>query len=226
MSSDFTAEKIQRPVIDTETYNRYFEALIIGDRAGCTNIVDRLENRGISMLLLYENLFKPSLYQVGVFWERNRISVATEHMATALTETLMNRIFAAETLSRLRGKRVVIASIESERHFVGAKMVADVFETNGWDGYYLGGDVPTPSLLDFIQQTDPDLVGLSLSIYSNLPVLEKIVSKVQGTFKHLKVLVGGQAFQHGGEQLMKKRANLCFIPSLAILDKMLKQDAL
>jgi hypothetical protein len=42
---------------------------------------------------LYKDLFQKSLYRVGEVWEFNRISVAREHLATAITEGFLNLIY-------------------------------------------------------------------------------------------------------------------------------------
>ena len=41
-----------------------------------------------------------------------------------------------------RGKRVLVACVGSELHEIGARMVADLFEYQGWDSIYLGAAVP------------------------------------------------------------------------------------
>lgn len=38
---------------------------------------------------MYQDLVQRSLYEVGELWERGHVSVATEHLATAITESLL-----------------------------------------------------------------------------------------------------------------------------------------
>lgn len=185
-------------MIDTNIYNSYFESLIQGKRNDCRLIVEGLIHDHHSVEGIYSDLFQPSLYQVGEYWERNLISVATEHMATAITESLMilmqPGIFATERV----GKKAVIASVAGEYHQVGAKMVADIFEMNGWDGFFLGGNTPEKELIRFIDQNKPDVIGLSLTIYFNYPVLISGIQRIRHYFDDIPLIVGGQAFKWGG----------------------------
>ena len=46
--------------------------------------------RLVSIKIIYEKLFKISLYKIGELWEYNKISVATEHLASAIVESILN----------------------------------------------------------------------------------------------------------------------------------------
>ncbi|MDP2236140.1 MAG: cobalamin-dependent protein [Bacteroidales bacterium] len=190
-------------MIDVDIYNAYFDSLISGKRDECRIILNNLLEGRHSVEEIYSGLFERSLYQVGDFWERNLISVATEHMATAITENLMilmqPKLFATERV----GKKAVIASVAGEFHQVGAKMVADVFEMNGWDGFFLGGNTPEKELIRFIDNNKPDLIGLSLTIYFNLPTLISTMKQIRHHFDDIPIIVGGQAFRWGGREEIK-----------------------
>lgn len=47
-------------------------------------------------------------------------------------------------------------------------MVADILELRGWDSHYLGADTPKDALLDLLLTLQPDLLGLSVSLSSNI----------------------------------------------------------
>lgn len=137
--------------ISDTIFETYFQHLIKGDKMACMRMVDNLKSNQLAVEVIYTGLFQRSLYQVGEYWEMNKISVATEHMATAITEHLMIRLqvdlFATERV----GKKAVIACIANEHHQIGAKMIADIFEMNGWDGYFIGANTPTDELVRFIK---------------------------------------------------------------------------
>ena len=72
--------------IDESGLNRFIEALVAGQRGGCAAILDHYLKKQTPILEIYEHLFQPALYRIGDLWEANRISVASEHMATAIVE--------------------------------------------------------------------------------------------------------------------------------------------
>ncbi|MCG8549760.1 MAG: cobalamin-dependent protein, partial [Desulfobacterales bacterium] len=165
-------------------------------------------------------------YEVGRLWELNKISVAREHLATAITESLLNLAYPKlfEREHEGTGKSVVISCAANEYHQIGGKMVADIFELNGWDSHFLGANTPVDHMLEYIQETGPDLVCLSLSIFFNMPSLKSGVEAVRSNFRHTDILVGGQAFKWGGLDTIKKYAATEYIPTLDELEKAIKSS--
>jgi len=165
----------ERGMIDSTFYQEYLEALLQGRRADCGRRVQQLLDQDIDIKNLYTDLFQKSLYEVGRLWELNRISVAREHLVTAITEGLLGlvypRLFDSDRPPASR--KVVISCAANEYHQIGGKMVADVFEMNGWESHFLGANTPIDQMLAHIGDTKPDLVGLSLSVYFNLAPLKK-----------------------------------------------------
>jgi len=210
-------------MIENETYINYFNSLIKGAKNECVAIFDEVINTNVPIETIYTQLFQRSLYQVGEYWEMNRISVATEHMATAITENLMIRLQPQLFSTERTGKKAVIACVANEYHQVGAKMVADIFEMNGWDGYFIGANTPNAELLRFIESKNPDLIGLSLSIYFNLPELQNTLSKIRQCFPFIPVMVGGQAFRWGGTEIIQKFSNVNYLSSVEDLRKFINQ---
>ncbi len=210
-------------MIENETYNNYFNSLIKGAKYECVAIFDEVVKSNVPVEKIYTQLFQRSLYQVGEYWEMNRISVATEHMATAITENLMIKLQPELFSTERTGKKAVIACVANEYHQVGGKMVADIFEMYGWDGYFVGANTPNTELLRFIESKNPDLIGLSLSIYSNLPELKNTLVKIRQHFPDLPVMVGGQAFRWGGTEIIQNFSNVAYLSSVEDLHKFINQ---
>ena len=115
-------------MIENDLYNDYLKNLTSGQRAKLSDAVNGLLKEGIPVPELYEELIRRSLYQVGELWEKNQVSVATEHMATAMTEGLLNQIYPQLARQDSNNKTALICSVEGEPHQVGAKMVCDILE--------------------------------------------------------------------------------------------------
>ncbi|MFT5874532.1 MAG: methanogenic corrinoid protein MtbC1 [Clostridium sp.] len=63
----------------------FFKALLEGNRLECQKVMKEFRKSNLSIIVLYEEIFKKSLYRIGQMWESNKISVAVEHMATSIT---------------------------------------------------------------------------------------------------------------------------------------------
>jgi len=213
----------QEKLVSDENYQRYLSGLIRGNRSECVQIIETENKEERPIIPLYEGLFQRSLYRVGELWEMNWISVATEHMATSITEGFMNQLYSRVISPTRVGKKVIVASAENEMHQVGAKMVADVFEMQGWDSLYLGANTPTFELARFIDEVEPDLVGLSLSVYFHMGDLEGMLNALQKRFPDLPVLIGGQAFRHGGNHMADPYRGVTAIFSLEDLKRFIQK---
>jgi methanogenic corrinoid protein MtbC1 len=211
-------------MIDEATYEAYFKHLIGGNKAGCLSIVESLNNQDAEVEIIYTQLFQRSLYQVGDYWERNLISVATEHMATAITENMMIRLHPRLFNTDRVGKKAVVACIANEYHQVGAKMIADIFEMNGWDGYFIGANTPFNELTRFIEENKPDVIGLSLSIYFNIPELASTLSAIRAKFPETNIITGGQAFRWGGFEVLEQFNNVQYIGSIKSLEEYIRKE--
>ncbi len=207
--------------IDDPTYQRFLAALIAGDRLSCSRIVDAVGSL-VPTIHLYEQLYRRALYEVGDRWEQNRITVAEEHMSTAIIEGLLNEHFNELVSIARKQHRVVITSVENELHQVGGKMVADLFEMHGWDAHYLGSDVPVGELIRFCETLQPQLIGLSLTVYFNLPTLRRMIIELQRRFVGLPLIVGGQAFRHGGQSTVGKLDGVTLVRDLGELETYIK----
>ena len=208
--------------VSKDNYQLFIDSLLKGDRRTCNSIVVKLLDADIEIKELYVHLFQRALYEVGVLWEKNQISVATEHIATAITEGLLTLVYPKLFEAEHYGKKAVIACVPNEFHQIGAKMVADTFELNGWDGHFVGANTPTPELLKKIHEISPDVIGLSLSIYFNLPSLEKMIDDIRVEFPETPIWIGGQAFRWGGKEIFDKHENTLFIDSLYKLETLIK----
>ena len=209
-------------MINENLYQNYFKALLAGKRSECRDIVQNLLDAKIDIKVLYSDLFQRSLYSVGELWENNRITVANEHLATSITENLMNLAHPYIFAAKRNGRKAVISCCANEFHQVGGKMVADIFELNGWDGYFLGANSPAEDMAQFIQDIRPDIVGLSLAILANIDQLKRGVEIVRTDFPNMDILVGGQAFRLLGFDTINQYAVTEYIPTLLDLEKLLK----
>lgn len=206
-------------MITDELYNDYQSRIYKGDRKGCSDIVIKLLEEGITMKDLYINLFQRSLYNVGKRWERNEISVAIEHLVTSITESLIALAYPYLFSSENNGRKAIVLSTPGEYHQVGAKMVADYFEINSWDAYYLGTQTPEKELFDLITKKEPDIVAISMSISFNANVLKQLLLAINERFPNQKIIIGGQGFNWEVQENFKQITNCQIINSLYELDR-------
>lgn len=201
-------------MIDKTIPEDFYKALIAGNRQKCAEIAQLLINSDASVLEIYELVFRDSLYRVGEMWELGKISVATEHLASALVENLLNEFYYKILSEKKYGRNAVVACVENEQHQIGCKMVADVFEMNGWTAHFLGANTPTKKIVGFVKALNPDMLALSMSLYFHLPALEQMIQAVRAESPKLPIIVGGQGLTRGGDAVLTKYAGVRHIIGL------------
>lgn len=196
----------------------FLNALLSGDRAAGSLIVHQQLKNNVPVQHIYEQIIREALYSVGELWEYNKITVAEEHLATSVSEAIMNELFF-NIISRKRlQKKALLGCVENEQHQVGIKMVADIFEMKGWDAVFLGANMPVNELIAYARKTPFDLIALSASIYFHLPNLINMISNIREAFPSLPLLVGGQAFRHGGKEMLEDDPYTFLLPDLFALE--------
>jgi methanogenic corrinoid protein MtbC1 len=200
-------------------YQRYQAALLAGDRSTCTDIVQTLLDQGVGLKDIYTHLLQRALYHVGELWENQRISVAVEHLATAITERLLNLIQGRLPTNSVRqGKTIIVACVKQEHHRIGARMIADYCELRGWRSHFSGSNTSVPDLLGLIDAHRPHLLGLSLGIYARLPDLLATLDAVSQRYPDLPVVIGGQAFRWGSLDFLDRYPQASYCASLEELE--------
>lgn len=205
------------------THKEFLNLLISGNRSMCSEFAQKYVNDNVPIQGLYEDILKKALYDVGELWEYNKISVATEHLASAIVEAILNEFYSKIILHEKINKTVIVACVENEFHQIGIKMISDIFEMNGWRAHFLGANTPTNELISFTKTIKPDMLAISLSIYFHLPILENMIQSIRTAFPDLRILVGGQAFRHGGQNILLKYENVFYKSDLNSTELFIKK---
>ncbi|MCV2356309.1 cobalamin B12-binding domain-containing protein [Paucibacter sp. B2R-40] len=180
---------------------RFEDALLTGDRRGALQMVADLESQGHGLVEIEVRLVENCLRSIGQRWQRNEVSVAQEHLATATASTVMAERFAHHPLPASLGHKAVLASVQGNQHSVGLRMVSDALELAGWDVQCLGANTPTRDLVRQIQQWQPDLVALSVAFPSQLADARHAIQQIRQAcpLNSPRIIVGGMVLnQHPG----------------------------
>jgi methanogenic corrinoid protein MtbC1 len=136
------------------------------------------------------------MYEVGRRWESNRITVAQEHMATAITQHVIAHLYPLIPPAQSQKGKMVITGVEGEMHQVGPNIVADVLESSGWDVRFLGTNTPAASVLQAVEDHRADVLGISATMLFNIPNVRRLSAEARAIRgRNLRVILGGSAFR-------------------------------
>lgn len=193
--------------------------LVAGRREACAARVTALIARPVSPRAIYVALFQAALYEIGRRWESGAVSVAQEHVATAIVEELLADVFEHASLTARNGRSAVLACTADEYHQVGGRIVADSLEASGWDVEFLGASTDIALLRRVVAERSPDFVGLSVSIPVHLPRAFEALAAVRDVAPRVPVVLGGQAFAPGGRETLVGLSGARVVSSLDALDR-------
>lgn len=176
------------------------QALLAGDHRQAAAIIERCAANGRGLVGAEVHVVQPALYRIGRKWQESKVSVAQEHLATAIAQSAMSRALAKADAAPPNGRSVLLACVAGNHHAVGLQMVSDAFLLAGWDVQYLGPDVPTADLVRQAVAWRPRLVGLSVSFPQQLHEARAVIAALEAAMgaERPPVIVGGLAINHFG----------------------------
>jgi MerR family transcriptional regulator, light-induced transcriptional regulator len=163
-----------RPWEEAEAFR---EAALAGDQAGAADVFKRALARSGSLQEAEVHVIQPAMYEIGRLWQENKVSVAQEHLASAIAQTLMAQGYSLIAPTDTVDRSALFACPAGNHHAIGLRMVADAFEYAGWTVHFLGADTPSAALIQHARAFNPDIIGLSASLpYQLKGVRETVVA--------------------------------------------------
>jgi diguanylate cyclase (GGDEF)-like protein len=188
---------LRRRRSDAELANfglRFAAALESGDPGAAEAIADEALQRGIAVEEIYSHVIAVAMNRIGHLWQEGKISIASEHLATAISQGVMARLFPHLLRGKQRSReRVMLAATQGEHHVLGLRMVADTLEGAGFDVRYLGADVPLEALLEACRVHAPSVLLLAASMPLNVPTMIWEIGEVGKLGQPPSVMAGGGA---------------------------------
>lgn len=157
-----------------------------------------------SLKIFYRGVITYALYQVGKLWEAGDISIAREHLVTSMVVRIMSSLYMKFVLLEPSKGTLVVTSATNEYHEIGARMLADLFELDGWDCHYLGANMPKEDIIEFICKEQPTALAISVTMSYNIDNTIELIKDIQSDkrCKGIHIMIGGLAFSYSETMTM------------------------
>jgi diguanylate cyclase (GGDEF)-like protein len=199
-----TGERKRRRSVDArerDLSSRFGEALRAGDPKRADAIAVAALEAGMEVATVQARVIAPAMRWIGELWQHGSANVGDEHLATAITQEVLGRLFTTALQSQPRSReRVMLAAVQGEHHVLGLRMAADVLEGAGFDVLYLGADMPLPALLETCSAHTPAALGFSVSMPLNVPTLIREIEAVCALEDPPAIFAAGRALPPAIEQ--------------------------
>jgi len=176
--------------------DEFMSPLLLGHRVACRTFVDKTLKSFGDTLRVYHELLWPAMERVDKMYRADRINTAVEHMATRINRGIADQLQLRLPRAKPNGKRIVITCANDEPEELGAQMCADLFESRGWEVFFLGGGVPNDEILTLIGQLTPNMLLIFGTQPQGVPGVRKLVDTVReiGGNPTMNVMVSGGVF--------------------------------
>jgi methanogenic corrinoid protein MtbC1 len=187
------AAELHAPVPLDAVRSRFLLDALAGDRRAAIDGVRAALSAGASLRDVYEQVFERAQRELGDLWAQDRITVADEHVASAITLAAATSL-AREIPAPTRGV-ALLTGPEGELHQMGLTFVADLLELDGWRVRLVGTNTPRSAVIAAVERHRPDVVGISATLASNLPAAAELARAVRELPAPPTLVVGGRAFR-------------------------------
>ena len=186
-----------------ELLHKYSEFIFSGDKISAIKLFMNISKSEIEIRDIYKFIVQPFQLELGNLWHENKINVAQEHFATAVSQiamsTLYERIFATPKI----GRTFLGTCVQGELHEFGIRMICDYMESCGWDTYYLGANMSHNAIVKMINEKKPDIISISCAMTFNISKVQDLIEQIKSSGIATPVTVGGYPFNLD-KQLWKK----------------------
>lgn len=191
-----TAARASRsPAARTTATKSQLEArLLAGDEHGAWAVLEAAlaSDRTPSEVLL--QLLAPALESIGERWSGGELTVADEHLASAVAIRLISRIGARFGHRGPKRGSVVLTTPPAERHSAPVAIAADLLRWAGFNVIELGADTPADALAQTLTGV-PDLlaVAMACTTQDSTASARMVISHLRTALPDTTVLLGGAA---------------------------------
>ncbi len=151
-----------------------------------------------SLLDFYEKLLIPVLHRIGEQWANGEMDVATEHVCSNATITLIDLINQKNskkiTKNLLSNRLVIVCTPEGELHSIGCKIIESLLLEKGYNVYNITSSLPTNSIESYLNNTNPHLVLISVTLEENINSSIRLVQEIR-KYLNVSLIVGGNALK-------------------------------
>ncbi len=177
-------------------------ALIATDPSESTDMMRHLQQRGVTLDVLYFTYLAGAAQRLGAMWDADQVNFMQVTIGTGRIYAIVRRLRRAlPTPPALHTETVTIAAVSGEDHALGVEMAVEYFREKGWNARLLVGLDHDAILRDLADQPC-EVLGLSASATdAALESLSRLVVAARLAHPHMTVMVGGGAAQAPGDLL-------------------------
>jgi methanogenic corrinoid protein MtbC1 len=175
---------------------RYLDTLLNGDRKACRAVIEESLQTGTPANSVYLDIIWPIMVEIEHLVRSDRITSTQEHLATRINRTIVDQLQNKLPRRPRKSKKIVISCAQAELQELGAQIMADLFESDGWEVKFLGGGLTNDDILAFINESAPDILLIYGSTPKQAPDIRRLIDTIRdvNAWPNMRIMVSGGLF--------------------------------
>jgi len=183
-------------MINETTLEKYLDALLTGDRNKSQTVVEDTMKTGVPVHSVYVDLIWPVMVEIEKLSRSDMITTVQEHLATRINCTIVNQLQNKLPRRQNREKKLVICCAQDQLQELGAQMMADLFESDGWEVRFIGGGLSNQDILAYVNSCAPQLLVIYGAAPRQAPDIRLLIDTIRGVdaWPDMRIMLSGGVF--------------------------------
>ena len=175
---------------------RYLVALLQGDRKACRTVIEETLQSGIPANSVYLDVIWPIMVEIEKLLRSDQISCVQEHLATRINRTIVDQLQNKLPRKAGRDKKIIVCCAPDELQELGAQIMADLFESGGWEVKFPGGGLSNDDILAFVNEYSPDILLIYGTTPKQAPNIRRLIDTISdiNAWPSMRIMVSGGLF--------------------------------
>ncbi|MHC4175030.1 MAG: cobalamin B12-binding domain-containing protein [Planctomycetota bacterium] len=213
-------------MIKQDILARYLEPLLRGDRKACRAAIEQSLQSGIPANSVYVHIVWPIMVEIERLLRADKITTIQEHLATRINRTIVDQLQNKLPRRPRKNKKIVVCCAPDELQELGAQMLTDLFESDGWKVRFLGGGLTNDDILAFINEFAPDILLIYGTAPKQAPNVRRLIDTIKSVnaWPHMRIMVSGGLFNRAEGLWQEMEADLYAATALDALKEASNED--
>ena len=183
-------------MIKEAVLERYLSTLLIGDRKNCRAVIEETLQTGVPTNSVYVDIIWPIMVEIEKLVRADRITPTQEHLATRINRTIVDQLQNKLPRRPRKNKKIVVCCAQAELQELGAQIMADLFESDGWEVKFLGGSLSNDDILAFINECAADILLIYGTTPKQAPGVRRLIDTIKdiNAWPSMRIMVSGGLF--------------------------------
>jgi methanogenic corrinoid protein MtbC1 len=183
-------------MVSEDILARYLESLLRGDKRACQAVIEETLQSGVPTNSVYVNIIWPIMAEIQRLLRADKITATQEHLATRINRTIVNQLQNKLPRKPNKKKKIAICCAGEELQELGAQIMADLFESDGWEVRFLGGGLTNDDIFAFINEYAPDMLLIYGTAPKQAPGVRQLIDTIRAVnaWPNMLIMVSGGVF--------------------------------